>query len=204
MNLADWALRNRTTTLVLTTVMLVGGVQAYQSLSRLEDPEFTIKDALINTPYPGATAAEVEEEISDRIEKGGPAARTARLDRVHLLLGDVPDQGPHQGPVRQECPPAGVGRAAPQGDRHSGRAAARRRSVGGQRRLRRRLGCLLRHLRGRVHGRRAARGGKALPEGAAAGPGRGEDRLLGGAQGGDLRRAQTAIGSPSSGSRRPR
>ena len=69
MNLAAWALRNRTTTLVLTAVMLIGGIQAYQGLSRLEDPEFTIKDALVNTPYPGATAAEVEEEVSDRIEK---------------------------------------------------------------------------------------------------------------------------------------
>ncbi|MCZ6780894.1 MAG: efflux RND transporter permease subunit [Nitrospirae bacterium] len=66
--LADWSLRNRTTTLVLTVVMLFGGMAAYQKLSRLEDPEFTIKDALILTPYPGATAAEVEEEVSDKIE----------------------------------------------------------------------------------------------------------------------------------------
>jgi multidrug efflux pump subunit AcrB len=68
-NLAAWALRNRTTTLVLTAVMLIGGVQAYGGLSRLEDPEFTIKDAIVITPYPGATAAEVEQEVSDRVEK---------------------------------------------------------------------------------------------------------------------------------------
>ena len=49
--------------------MFLGGIQAYGGLSRLEDPEFTIKDGLVNTPYPGATAAEVEEEVSDRIEK---------------------------------------------------------------------------------------------------------------------------------------
>ncbi len=69
MNLAAWALENRVTTLVLTAVMLLGGIQAYGGLARLEDPEFTIKDGLVNTPYPGATAAEVEEEVSDRIEK---------------------------------------------------------------------------------------------------------------------------------------
>jgi multidrug efflux pump subunit AcrB len=68
-NLAAWALRNRVTTLVLSAVMLVGGIQAYGNLARLEDPEFTIKEAIIVTPYPGATAAEVEEEVSDRIEK---------------------------------------------------------------------------------------------------------------------------------------
>jgi multidrug efflux pump subunit AcrB len=68
-NLAAWALRNRATTLVLTAVTFVGGIQAYGSLARYEDPEFTIKEALVYTPYPGATAAEVEEEVSDKIEK---------------------------------------------------------------------------------------------------------------------------------------
>ncbi len=68
MNLAELALRNRVVTLVLTFVMLAAGVSSYQGLSRLEDPEFTIKDALVVTPYPGATAAEVEEEVTDAIE----------------------------------------------------------------------------------------------------------------------------------------
>ena len=68
MNLADFALRNRTTTLVLTVVMLAAGLQSFNSMSRLEDPEFTIKDALVLTPYPGASAAEVAEEVSDEIE----------------------------------------------------------------------------------------------------------------------------------------
>lgn len=69
MNLADTSIRNRTTTLVLTATLFVGGAFAYQSLSRLEDPEFTIKEALVVTPYPGATAAEVESEVSDKIER---------------------------------------------------------------------------------------------------------------------------------------
>lgn len=69
MNLAELAIRNRVTTLVLTTVLLVGGVVSFNHLARLEDPEFTIKEALVVTPYPGATAEEVEEEVSDKIEK---------------------------------------------------------------------------------------------------------------------------------------
>ncbi len=69
MNLAELAIRNRTTTLILTTVFFIGGVISFNRLSRLEDPEFTIKEALVITPYPGATAAEVEEEVSDRIEQ---------------------------------------------------------------------------------------------------------------------------------------
>ena len=66
--LAEFALSNRTTVLVLTAGLLLGGVSAFTQLSRLEDPEFTIKEALVITPYPGATAAEVEKEVSDRIE----------------------------------------------------------------------------------------------------------------------------------------
>ncbi|MDB4433293.1 efflux RND transporter permease subunit [bacterium] len=68
MNIAESSIRNRTVTLVLTVVMLGGGLVSYQGLSRLEDPEFTIKDALVITPYPGASAAEVEEEVTDELE----------------------------------------------------------------------------------------------------------------------------------------
>jgi multidrug efflux pump subunit AcrB len=68
MNIAEASIRNKTTTLVLTVLLLVGGVMAFQGLARLEDPEFTIKEALVITPYPGATAAQVEQEISDKIE----------------------------------------------------------------------------------------------------------------------------------------
>jgi len=69
MNLAEMAIRNRTTTLVLTIVFFIGGIVSFNRLSRLEDPEFTIKEALVITPYPGATATEVESEVSDKIEK---------------------------------------------------------------------------------------------------------------------------------------
>ncbi|MCK5382703.1 MAG: efflux RND transporter permease subunit, partial [Gammaproteobacteria bacterium] len=69
MNIAKFSIERRVTTLVLTIVMLGAGLLSYDGLSRLEDPEFTIKEALIITPYPGASAAEVEEEVTDRLEK---------------------------------------------------------------------------------------------------------------------------------------
>ena len=68
MNLTDFALRNRTIILVLTLVAIYAGTKAFNGLPRLEDPEFTIKEALVITPYPGATAYEVEEEVSDELE----------------------------------------------------------------------------------------------------------------------------------------
>ena len=53
---AAFALRNRTTTLVLTAGLLLGGASAFTNLSRLEDPEFTIKEALVtHAGIPNAT-----------------------------------------------------------------------------------------------------------------------------------------------------
>ena len=68
MDIAGAAIRNRVVTLVLTVTMLIGGLSAYQGMSRLEDPEFTIKEALVITQYPGASATEVEEEVSEPLE----------------------------------------------------------------------------------------------------------------------------------------
>jgi multidrug efflux pump subunit AcrB len=53
----------------MTIVLLVVGWISFNNLSRLEDPEFTIKDAVVITPYPGASAAEVEQEVTNVIEK---------------------------------------------------------------------------------------------------------------------------------------
>ena len=69
MNPAAFALRKRTLMVMLTLLMVGGGVVAYQRLGRLEDPTFTIKLALVITAYPGASPREVEEEVTDRIEE---------------------------------------------------------------------------------------------------------------------------------------
>ncbi len=68
MNLAGYAIRHKTVTLVFTLAIALGGVLAYQNLGRLEDPEFTIKEAVISTSYPGATAQEVELEVTEPLE----------------------------------------------------------------------------------------------------------------------------------------
>lgn len=80
MNIAEYAIKKKTVTSVLTGVLLFAGIAAFQNLSRLEDPEFTIKDALVMTSYPGATAAEVEEEVSEVIERA--AQQLGQLKRV--------------------------------------------------------------------------------------------------------------------------
>jgi multidrug efflux pump subunit AcrB len=69
MNPAKIALDRDIVTWVVIVLLLLGGIQAFMTMPRLEDPEFTIKDAIVITPYPGASALEVEEEVTDRIEK---------------------------------------------------------------------------------------------------------------------------------------
>jgi multidrug efflux pump subunit AcrB len=80
MGIAERSIRNRVVTLTLTVVMIGAGLRAFEGLSRLEDPEFTIKEALVVTPYPGASAEEVEQEVTDRIERA--VQQLGQLKRV--------------------------------------------------------------------------------------------------------------------------
>ena len=68
MNIGEYSVTNKVTTWLLVILFLAGGLTALQEISRLEDPEFTIKDAKIYTLYPGATPNEVEREITYHIE----------------------------------------------------------------------------------------------------------------------------------------
>ena len=68
MSIVQYALKNRTVTFVLILLISIGGFLSYGNLGRLEDPEFTIKEAVVMTTYPGATAEEVEQEITEPLE----------------------------------------------------------------------------------------------------------------------------------------
>jgi multidrug efflux pump subunit AcrB len=80
MNLAEYSIKNSTVTWVVTIALAAVGAVTFGGLSRLEDPEFTIKDAIVLTPYPGASAAEVEEEVTNVIEKA--AQELGQLKKV--------------------------------------------------------------------------------------------------------------------------
>ena len=69
MNLAAFSIRYKTVMLVFTVMIVLGGIQAYTSLGKLEDPEYTIKTAVVMTDCPGATPEEIEQEVTDKIEK---------------------------------------------------------------------------------------------------------------------------------------
>jgi len=68
MDLARFAIDKRLISLISTLLILISGYFAYTALPRFEDPEFIIRQAQIITPYPGASAAEVADEVTDVIE----------------------------------------------------------------------------------------------------------------------------------------
>lgn len=68
MDIAKLAIKNSVISWMFALLMLIGGIVSYMDLGRLEDPEFTIKEAIIITTYPGASPQQVEEEVSFPIE----------------------------------------------------------------------------------------------------------------------------------------
>ena len=68
-NLSAWALKHPSMVLYLTIVLMVGGTFAFLDLGRAEDPDFTFKVMVVRTLWSGATAREVETELTERIEK---------------------------------------------------------------------------------------------------------------------------------------
>jgi multidrug efflux pump subunit AcrB len=63
-----YAVRYKVVTLVFCLLIVLGGIFSFLHIGRLEDPEFTIKEAVIHTRYPGASAGQVELEVTEPIE----------------------------------------------------------------------------------------------------------------------------------------
>ena len=142
-NLSEWAITHQA--LVLFMILLLGaaGAYSYFNLGRAEDPSFTIKTMIVKVAWPGATAAEIQMQVADRIEK--KLQDLPYLDRVQsysqpgvsFIQVFLTDQNsPRQG-QRPLVP------GAQEGWRHQGRIAGRHHRPELQRRVRRRL---FRHL----------------------------------------------------------
>ena len=69
MNITEYALNNRALIKFFIAVLVVGGMFAFVSMSKLEDPELKVKQAMVVTVYPGASAHKVELEVTDVLEK---------------------------------------------------------------------------------------------------------------------------------------
>ena len=77
MDFARISIKKPVLTWLLVIGSLIGGYVGYLKVGRLEDPAFTIKEAIVITPYAGATAEQVEREVTDKLE-----AAIQRLDSI--------------------------------------------------------------------------------------------------------------------------
>jgi multidrug efflux pump len=68
-NLSEWVLKHRAFTGFMLALVVLGGLFAYYRLGQQEDPPFTFRIMVVKTLYPGATALEVEQQLTDRLEK---------------------------------------------------------------------------------------------------------------------------------------
>lgn len=68
-NLSEWALEHRAFTGFIIALILLGGIFAYFMLEQREDPKFSFRLMVVKTLYPGATAQEVEQLVTDKLEK---------------------------------------------------------------------------------------------------------------------------------------
>ena len=64
-----WGLNNRKLVSFFVAILVLGGIISYYIMPKLEDPAIKVKQAMVVTTYPGASAHEVELEVTDRLEK---------------------------------------------------------------------------------------------------------------------------------------
>jgi len=69
MNLAGYALDNKQVILFFLTITLLGGFVAYDKLGKREDAPFVVKEMMIDTNYPGASQYDVQEQVTEIIER---------------------------------------------------------------------------------------------------------------------------------------
>lgn len=127
-NLTAAALRHRELTLFFILALAVAGFSSYFSLGQREDPDFTFRVMVIRTLWPGATSAEVDRQVTERIEKKleempyFKATRSYSKPGESLIVLELKDQSPRRevaplwlqarkkvGDIRQTLPPDIVG-----------------------------------------------------------------------------------------------
>ncbi|ODS24996.1 multidrug transporter AcrB [Candidatus Endobugula sertula] len=83
MNIAEFTIKNNVLSVIVILLTIVGGWSAYQNMARFEDPEFTIRQALVITSYPGASPHEVALEITEPLEKA--IQQMAEVDTIESV-----------------------------------------------------------------------------------------------------------------------
>ena len=96
-NLTELSLKNTGLVWYFIVVIAIGGVASYFRLGRMEDPSFTIREMIITAAWPGATAEQMAQQVTDKLEKklqDTPMLKNLRSDTragltvIHVNLRD--------------------------------------------------------------------------------------------------------------------
>lgn len=85
-NLAEWAIRHKQIIYFFIISIIIGGLWSYVKLGRSEDPDFTIREMVIAAAWPGATAQQITEQVTDPIER--KLQDTKGLDYIRSFTHD--------------------------------------------------------------------------------------------------------------------
>lgn len=86
LNLAEWAIRHKQIVYFFIIAIITGGLWSYFHLGRSEDPDFTIRQAVVTAAWPGASAQQITQQVTDPLEK--KLQDTKRLDYIKSFTHD--------------------------------------------------------------------------------------------------------------------
>lgn len=69
LNLAEWAIRHKQIVYFFIIAIITGGLWSYFHLGRSEDPDFTIRQAVVTAAWPGASSQQITQQVTDPLEK---------------------------------------------------------------------------------------------------------------------------------------
>ena len=88
MNIGEYSVRSKVVSWLIVIVLVGGGLSAYEGMGKLEDPPFTIKNAKVITYYPGASAQEVQDEVTYHVEEA-----IQRMEQVKFIKMSISRPG---------------------------------------------------------------------------------------------------------------
>ena len=103
-NLSEWALKHPQMMAFLLVLLTVAGILAYASLGQKEDPEFTIKTMVVQANWPGSSAQQMADQVTDRLEKA--LQEVAEVD--YLATYVKPGETQIKVNLREDVPPRAV------------------------------------------------------------------------------------------------
>ncbi|MGL5512070.1 MAG: efflux RND transporter permease subunit, partial [Sporomusa sp.] len=69
LNLTEWALQHKQLIYYFIFITFIMGIFSYLRLGRMEDPDYVIRQMIVSVSWPGASARQVEEQVTDKLEK---------------------------------------------------------------------------------------------------------------------------------------